>query len=215
MSRFLGQPGRLATRDRRTHRREALAEEMGGAEKVKRHHDNGKLTVRERIAALLDPGSFHEIGKISGVATYDDETGALTGFQPTNFVMGRGRIDKASGRRRWRRLHRAGWRRRLRGGHRGRGIRTYAYVFVVPRIVVGSLTPAPREGTSSSSRTSPPRFGNPAAARPAFAPDGRTSLSPTEVWILTTAQRTRTSEQRERPPPWDWCPDGIRTRLRP
>ncbi len=75
------------------HRREALAEEMGGPEKVQRHHDNGKLTVRERIAALLDPDSFHEIGKISGVAAYDVETGALTSFQPTNFVMGRGRID--------------------------------------------------------------------------------------------------------------------------
>ena len=74
------------------HRREALAEEMGGPDKIKRHHDNGKLTVRERITALLDPGSFHEIGKISGVATYDDETGDMTGFQPTNFVMGRGRI---------------------------------------------------------------------------------------------------------------------------
>jgi acetyl-CoA carboxylase carboxyltransferase component len=75
------------------HRREAIAEEMGGAEKVKRHHDNGKLTVRERIASLLDPDSFHEIGKISGVATYDDESGALTSFMPTNFVMGRGKID--------------------------------------------------------------------------------------------------------------------------
>jgi acetyl-CoA carboxylase carboxyltransferase component len=35
------------------HRREAIAEEMGGVEKVKRHHDNGKLTVRERIASVL------------------------------------------------------------------------------------------------------------------------------------------------------------------
>jgi acetyl-CoA carboxylase carboxyltransferase component len=76
------------------HRREALAEQMGGPEKIKRHHDNGKLTVRERIAALLDQGSFHEIGKISGVAAYDSETGELTTFQPTNFVMGRGRIDQ-------------------------------------------------------------------------------------------------------------------------
>jgi acetyl-CoA carboxylase carboxyltransferase component len=75
------------------HRREALAEQMGGPEKVARHRNNGKLTVRERISALLDPDSFHEIGKISGVATYDAETGALTSFLPTNFVMGRGRID--------------------------------------------------------------------------------------------------------------------------
>src|SRR5579859_7821620 len=42
--------------------REALAQRMGGEEKVKRQHDAGKLTVRERIDKLLDPGSFHEIG---------------------------------------------------------------------------------------------------------------------------------------------------------
>lgn len=73
-------------------RREALAEEMGGEEKVRRQHDNGRLTVRERIDQLLDPGSFHETGKIAGVATYDDE-GALVSLRPSNFVMGRGRID--------------------------------------------------------------------------------------------------------------------------
>src|SRR5215210_1208991 len=53
-------------------RREALARQMGGPEKVKRQHDGGKLTVRERIDKLLDPGSFHEIGTIAGKATYED-----------------------------------------------------------------------------------------------------------------------------------------------
>ena len=38
-------------------RREAFAREMGGADKVKRQHDGGRLTVRERIALLLDPGT--------------------------------------------------------------------------------------------------------------------------------------------------------------
>src|SRR5215469_16813896 len=33
--------------------REALARRMGGADKVKRQHDAGKLTVRERIDQLL------------------------------------------------------------------------------------------------------------------------------------------------------------------
>ena len=69
----------------------AMAREMGGAEKVKRHHDNGKLTVRERIDRLLDPGSFHEVGAIAGRASYADD-GRLTAFQPSNFVCGRGRI---------------------------------------------------------------------------------------------------------------------------
>ncbi|MEQ8499634.1 MAG: carboxyl transferase domain-containing protein, partial [Sneathiellaceae bacterium] len=71
--------------------REQQAQEMGGADKVKRQHDNGKLTVRERIDALLDPDSFHEIGALAGKADYDAE-GRLLQFRPANFVMGRGRI---------------------------------------------------------------------------------------------------------------------------
>ena len=39
-------------------RREAFAREMGGADKVKRQHDQGRLTVRERIEGLIDKGSF-------------------------------------------------------------------------------------------------------------------------------------------------------------
>ncbi len=73
-------------------RREELVRRMGGPEKVQRQHDGGKLTVRERIEKLLDPGSFHEIGAIAGRASYDDD-GRLLDLSPTNFVMGRGRID--------------------------------------------------------------------------------------------------------------------------
>jgi len=73
-------------------RREALARQMGGEDKVKRQRDGGKLTVRERIDKLLDPGSFHEIGATAGKARYD-ETGNLADFMPANFVFGRGRIE--------------------------------------------------------------------------------------------------------------------------
>jgi acetyl-CoA carboxylase carboxyltransferase component len=73
-------------------RREELAKKMGGEEKVKRHRDAGKLTVRERIERLLDKGSFHEVGAIAGKGKYDDN-GELIDFQPANFVLGRGRID--------------------------------------------------------------------------------------------------------------------------
>jgi acetyl-CoA carboxylase carboxyltransferase component len=73
-------------------RREALALEMGGAEKVTRQRDAGKLTVRERIARLLDAGSFHEIGAISGKTSYDVD-GKLESFAPSNFIFGRGKID--------------------------------------------------------------------------------------------------------------------------
>jgi acetyl-CoA carboxylase carboxyltransferase component len=73
-------------------RRTELAHRMGGDEKVARHHAQGRLTVRERIAALLDTGTFHEIGTLTGRATYDDE-GRLVDVVPANFVTGRGRID--------------------------------------------------------------------------------------------------------------------------
>src|ERR671914_268484 len=72
-------------------RPEALAEQLGGAERVKRQHDGGRLTVRERIAKLVDPGSFHELGKIAGKAAYDDAN-ELARFTPSNFVFGRARI---------------------------------------------------------------------------------------------------------------------------
>jgi len=73
-------------------RRRALAHEMGGAERVARQHAAGKLTVRERVARLLDEGSFHETGELAGVGEYD-EHGELTGFLPANMVVGQGRVD--------------------------------------------------------------------------------------------------------------------------
>jgi len=73
-------------------RREALARRMGGTEKVDRHHNQGKLTVRERVDRLLDAASFHEIGALAGKASYD-ETGRLSEFVPANLVIGRGRLD--------------------------------------------------------------------------------------------------------------------------
>jgi acetyl-CoA carboxylase carboxyltransferase component len=39
---------------------------MGGEERLRKHHDAGKLDARARIAHLLDPGSFVEIGTLVG-----------------------------------------------------------------------------------------------------------------------------------------------------
>jgi len=72
--------------------REALARQMGGADKVKRQHQGGRLTVRERVAKLVDPESFHEIGAIAGRASYDAQ-GNLTGLTPANCIFGRAQID--------------------------------------------------------------------------------------------------------------------------
>jgi len=73
-------------------RREAMAEELGGPERVKRQHDGGRYTIRERIAKLVDAGTFHEIGKIAGRAHYDARND-LADFTPSNFVFGRARVD--------------------------------------------------------------------------------------------------------------------------
>jgi acetyl-CoA carboxylase carboxyltransferase component len=73
-------------------RRKALAAQMGGAEKVARHKGLGKLTVRERVDALVDPGSFHEIGSVAGKATYDAQ-GEIASFVPANLVIGRAQLD--------------------------------------------------------------------------------------------------------------------------
>src|SRR3954452_24502059 len=72
--------------------RERMARELGGADKIKRQHDAGKLTIRERIGGLVHQASFHEIGAIAGRAQYDAE-GRLAELVPSNCVMGRAQID--------------------------------------------------------------------------------------------------------------------------
>ena len=61
---------------------------MGGPERIRRHHDSGRLTVRERIDLLLDEGSFYEIGLLAEPERRLDRPvpgdGCVTGF---------GRID--------------------------------------------------------------------------------------------------------------------------
>lgn len=73
-------------------KREELAKEMGGEERIKRQHSNGRLTVRERISTLVDKNSFHEIGALAGKASYD-ENGNLQEFTPSNFVLGTANLD--------------------------------------------------------------------------------------------------------------------------
>ena len=45
-------------------RRHARAEEGGGAERKERQHAEGKLSARERVAQLLDEGTFEELDKL-------------------------------------------------------------------------------------------------------------------------------------------------------
>jgi acetyl-CoA carboxylase carboxyltransferase component len=71
--------------------RRELADRCGGEVAVARQHAAGKLTVRERISRLLDPGSFREVGKLAGKAVYQD--GKLIEFEPAPYVMGLGKLD--------------------------------------------------------------------------------------------------------------------------
>lgn len=73
-------------------KREAFAEQLGGEERVQRQRDGGRYTIRERIDKLVDAGSFHEIGKISGLARYD-ENNDLEHLTPSNFIFGRAKVD--------------------------------------------------------------------------------------------------------------------------
>jgi len=49
--------------------RQALAQRMGGEDKVWRHRAQGRMPVRERIAKLLDAESFREVGALAAKST--------------------------------------------------------------------------------------------------------------------------------------------------
>lgn len=69
-------------------RRRARALEMGGKDAVAKHHERGRLNVRERIAALVDRDSFREWGRIAGSSEAEDGSD----YQPTSVVLGTARI---------------------------------------------------------------------------------------------------------------------------
>jgi acetyl-CoA carboxylase carboxyltransferase component len=77
--------------DELNHRKE-LAAQMGGTEAIAKHHARGKLTARERISLLCDPGSFRELGELVGSSEYD-ENNNLVNFVPKPIVLGFGNVD--------------------------------------------------------------------------------------------------------------------------
>ena len=77
---------------REIHRRRRLAKQQGGKTGIAKQHARGRLTIRERIDALLDPGSFQEQGQATAIPDYDEDD-KLVGFVPANYVVGFGRID--------------------------------------------------------------------------------------------------------------------------
>lgn len=77
------------------HLRRKLAKQQGGEDGVKRQHEKGRLTIRERIEGLADQGSFREMGEGAGVPEFNED-GSLKDFQPANYVLG---FAKVKGRR--------------------------------------------------------------------------------------------------------------------
>jgi len=71
---------------------DAEAEQGGGAARVAKQHRDGKLTARERLALLLDPGSFQELDKFR--THHSTESGLAEHRLPGDGVVtGHGLVD--------------------------------------------------------------------------------------------------------------------------
>src|SRR5260370_930721 len=84
---------KLEGRLKELRRRTAEAEAGGGPERREREHKEGKLTARERVALLLDEGTFEEIDKF---VTHRCDDFGMQDLRPPGdgFVTGYGRIDR-------------------------------------------------------------------------------------------------------------------------
>ena len=80
------------------HKQEALAQKLsearlgGGEARIEKQHKKGKLTARERVHLLLDPGSFEEIGALVTHRTHDFDMQEQL-FYGDGVVTGHGTID--------------------------------------------------------------------------------------------------------------------------
>ena len=91
------------------HERRRAAEAMGGEEKLSARHAQGRLNARQRVATLLDDGSFTEVGGLAGTAPADAliaGVGRIDGrpvaVGAEDFTTLGGSIGPAASRKRWR-----------------------------------------------------------------------------------------------------------------
>jgi len=71
---------------------------MGGEEKVDKQHQRGKLTVRERLELLYDPGTFVELGLLASQQSLRGAEADPDGTPADGVVTGHGEIE---GRQVW------------------------------------------------------------------------------------------------------------------
>ena len=84
--------GEWATELAELAQRRAHSLAMGGPEALAKFKASGRLNARERIAALLDEGTFREFGRITGKGHYSRD-GAFERLDPTNAITGTGLIE--------------------------------------------------------------------------------------------------------------------------
>ncbi len=128
------------------------ADGLGGEASVKRHHEQGRLTIRERIAGVLDPASFQEVGKLTGSASY--EGGKLQKVVPAPYVMGLGEINGrpvAIGGEDFTVRGGTSWGGNRRKGGQGGFVEDLAFQYRIPLINLidgagGSVTSAQKRG---------------------------------------------------------------------
>ena len=74
-------------------RRRYLAQQQGGEESIAKQHARGRLTIRERVDAVLDKGSFREHGRATASPVYNDK-GEIMEYAPANYLVGFGKVDQ-------------------------------------------------------------------------------------------------------------------------
>lgn len=65
---------------------------------IMRQTSEGKLWVRERIEALIIPGTWREMGSTTSSVTYGED-GLITSFVPSNNLIGTGYIGAGAGQK--------------------------------------------------------------------------------------------------------------------
>ena len=69
-----------------------FAAESGGTDAVEKQRARGRMTLRDRIDLLADPGTFSEIGRLAGRSSRADD-GSLESVKPANFLCGSLEVD--------------------------------------------------------------------------------------------------------------------------
>ena len=84
--------GAVTTAIKQLEKMRAQAKEGGGKGRIKKQHDKGKLTARERLEILLDKGSFNELDMFVRHRSHDFSM-EKTRFLSDGVITGYGAID--------------------------------------------------------------------------------------------------------------------------